>query len=138
MSLTVGMEESSGGRGPAGVQIAVTYCLRAVNVDGQIAVYMGPSLAPPAARRHFPRQWPIKSGWVSALTTTGRSRKAARYTTSLICSPNAGKIPTSIKNWREANGGTHVVMADVYVKKDGTKADAEAALQAAIDEVWGV
>ncbi|KAK0482280.1 hypothetical protein IW261DRAFT_1026639 [Armillaria novae-zelandiae] len=52
--------------------------------------------------------------------------------------PNAGKIPTSIKNWREAHGGTHAVMADVYVKKDGTQADVEAALQAAIDEVRGV
>lgn len=52
--------------------------------------------------------------------------------------PNAGKIPSSIKNWREANGGTHAVMADVYVKKDGDKADVEAALKEAIEKVWGV
>lgn len=39
--------------------------------------------------------------------------------------PNAGKVPSTIKNWRDANGGTHAVMADVYVKKDGTKEDVE-------------
>lgn len=39
--------------------------------------------------------------------------------------PNAGKVPSTIKNWRDANGGTHAIMADVYVKKDGTKEDVE-------------
>lgn len=49
--------------------------------------------------------------------------------------PNAGKVPSTIKKWREANGGTHAVMADVYVKKDGTKDDVEEGLTAAIDKV---
>jgi hypothetical protein len=32
--------------------------------------------------------------------------------------PNAGsEIPSSIQRWREKNGGTHAVMASVYVKK---------------------
>ena len=36
--------------------------------------------------------------------------------------PNAGEdIPSAIKSWRQDNGGTHKVMATVYVKKDGTK-----------------
>ncbi|KAG1904129.1 uncharacterized protein F5891DRAFT_1126998 [Suillus fuscotomentosus] len=50
---------------------------------------------------------------------------------------NAGKVPSTIKQWREANGGTHAVMADVFVKKDGTKEDVEEGLQAAIDQVQG-
>lgn len=37
--------------------------------------------------------------------------------------PNAGKIPSSIARWRNANGGTHAVLATAYVKKDGTKED---------------
>ncbi|KZT05315.1 uncharacterized protein LAESUDRAFT_760480 [Laetiporus sulphureus 93-53] len=52
--------------------------------------------------------------------------------------PNTGKVPTTIKRWREANGGTHTVMADVYVKKDGTKEDVEESLKAAIEKVEGV
>lgn len=49
--------------------------------------------------------------------------------------PNAGKVPSSIKRWREANGGTHAVMANVLVKKDGTKEDVEEALEATIDQI---
>ena len=50
--------------------------------------------------------------------------------------PNAGtKIPSSIKQWREKNGGTHAVMANVYVKKDGTKEDAQTSLENAINQV---
>lgn len=52
--------------------------------------------------------------------------------------PNAGSVPSTIKNWREANGGTHGVMADVLVKKDGTKEDVKAGLQAATATVQGV
>jgi len=53
--------------------------------------------------------------------------------------PNAGDdIPTTIKNWRDANGGTHAVMADVYVKKDGSKQDVENGLKAAASTVRGV
>ncbi|KAL5523378.1 hypothetical protein ACEPAF_1645 [Sanghuangporus sanghuang] len=38
--------------------------------------------------------------------------------------PNAGNdIPSTIKNWRDANGGTHAIMANMLVKKDGTKED---------------
>ena len=29
-------------------------------------------------------------------------------------------IPSTIKNWRDANGNTHAMMANVMVKKDGT------------------
>jgi hypothetical protein len=52
--------------------------------------------------------------------------------------PNAGDIPKSIKNWREAHGGTHSVMADVFVKKGGTKKDIEKALREAIAGIRGV
>lgn len=52
--------------------------------------------------------------------------------------PNAGEdIPSSIKRWREDNGGTHKVMATVYVKKDGTKDDVEKALEEAHKSVRG-
>ncbi|KAM5467496.1 hypothetical protein MauCBS54593_005467 [Microsporum audouinii] len=34
--------------------------------------------------------------------------------------PNAGKIPSSIKEWRDKNGGTHAVMAIMYIPKDVT------------------
>jgi len=52
--------------------------------------------------------------------------------------PNAGNdIPARIRRWREANGGTHAVMASVYVKKGGTKKDVEEGLRKANDEVMG-
>lgn len=52
--------------------------------------------------------------------------------------PNAGDdIPSSIKRWRQKNGGTHKVMATVYVKKDGTKDDVEKALDEAHKDVRG-
>lgn len=42
--------------------------------------------------------------------------------------PNAGsEIPSSIKRWREKNGGTQAIMASVYVRKDGSKVDVEKA-----------
>lgn len=43
--------------------------------------------------------------------------------------PNAGKIPPTIQQWRESNGGTHAVMTTIFVKKDGTKEDVEQALE---------
>lgn len=47
--------------------------------------------------------------------------------------PNAGKIPTTIKQWREKNGGTHAVITTMYITVD-TEPDAqifeEAATQA--------
>lgn len=46
--------------------------------------------------------------------------------------PNAGnEMPSSIKRWREKNGGTHAVMASVHVRKDGSKEDVEQALEEA-------
>jgi len=44
--------------------------------------------------------------------------------------PNAGKIPSSIKAWRNENG-TDAVMARVLVKKGVTKKEVEAALNVA-------
>ncbi|EPQ52397.1 hypothetical protein GLOTRDRAFT_95982 [Gloeophyllum trabeum ATCC 11539] len=53
--------------------------------------------------------------------------------------PNAGDgIPSIIKRWREANGGTHAVMAVVYVKKDATKEEVKEALEQAVKQVEGV
>jgi hypothetical protein len=48
---------------------------------------------------------------------------------------NAGKVPSSIKQWREKNGGTHAVMATSYVKKNGTKEDVERGLHKAAESV---
>ncbi|KAK3366792.1 hypothetical protein B0T24DRAFT_596692 [Lasiosphaeria ovina] len=49
--------------------------------------------------------------------------------------PNSGKgIPSSIKRWRDRHG-THANMAEVIVKKDGTKEDVKAALEQAIETV---
>lgn len=48
---------------------------------------------------------------------------------------NAGKVPSSIKQWRESKGGTHAVMATGYVKKDGTKEDVEKGLYEAANSV---
>lgn len=51
--------------------------------------------------------------------------------------PNAGKIPTSIKQWREANGGTHAVMATVLVKEGSTQDEVKKALDEAARTVRG-
>jgi hypothetical protein len=37
--------------------------------------------------------------------------------------PNAGKVPSTIREWREKNGGTHAVMGVMYVKKGGSAQD---------------
>ena len=37
--------------------------------------------------------------------------------------PNAGKVPSTIRQWREKNGGTHAVMGVMYVKKGGSSED---------------
>lgn len=42
--------------------------------------------------------------------------------------PNAGKIPSTWKVWRDKNGGTHSVIGVVKVKKSATKAEVEGAL----------
>ena len=49
--------------------------------------------------------------------------------------PNAGKVPSSIKRWRDSNGGTHAVMADVYVKKDGKEEDVKNSLKEGAEAV---
>ncbi|KAL5480665.1 hypothetical protein ACEPAI_9605 [Sanghuangporus weigelae] len=52
--------------------------------------------------------------------------------------PNAGNaLPSTIKNWRVANGSTHTVMTNVLVKKDGTKEDVENALAEARKKITG-
>lgn len=51
--------------------------------------------------------------------------------------PNAGKVPTSIENWRKKNGGTHAVMGDIFVKKDGTEEDVEAGVEEGLAEIGG-
>jgi hypothetical protein len=40
--------------------------------------------------------------------------------------PNAGKVPSTIREWREKNGGTHAVMGVMYVKKGGSVDDVAA------------
>lgn len=47
--------------------------------------------------------------------------------------PNKGKIPSSIKTWRDKHG-TDAVMATVWVKKDASAEEVEAALDAAREE----
>ena len=37
--------------------------------------------------------------------------------------PNAGKVNSTIRKWRERNGGTDAVMGVMYVKKDGSTED---------------
>lgn len=54
------------------------------------------------------------------------------------CQPNAGNIPSSIKDWREANGGTHAVMTSIYIKPDSTKEEVEAVINEAVKGISGV
>ncbi|KAM5530895.1 hypothetical protein V8D89_015427 [Ganoderma adspersum] len=49
--------------------------------------------------------------------------------------PNKGKIPSSIKLWRDKNG-TDAVMATVWVKKDASAEEVEAALEAAREDFF--
>ena len=48
--------------------------------------------------------------------------------------PNAGKIPSTFKDWRDKNGGTHAVMGTMYVKAGGNADDVEEAFQKFKDE----
>ncbi|KAF8988674.1 hypothetical protein BDQ17DRAFT_1257543 [Cyathus striatus] len=48
--------------------------------------------------------------------------------------PNAGKVDPAIKKFRNKYG-THAVIANAYVKKDGRKEDVEDALQVVLDAV---
>lgn len=49
--------------------------------------------------------------------------------------PNAGKIPASIKEWREKNGGTHAVLTTIYVKKDASDDEVEAAIEKGLEDI---
>ena len=40
--------------------------------------------------------------------------------------PNAGKVPSTIREWRDKNGGTHAVLGVMYVKKGGSVEDVAA------------
>lgn len=44
--------------------------------------------------------------------------------------PNAGKIPSTIKDWRDKNGGTHAVIAVMHIPV-GTEPDSKALESAA-------
>ncbi|KAL8707351.1 MAG: hypothetical protein Q9220_007611 [cf. Caloplaca sp. 1 TL-2023] len=48
---------------------------------------------------------------------------------------NKGKIPQTIQEWAQKNGGTYAVMAVMFVKKDGTKEDVEDGMRDAFYEV---
>lgn len=63
--------------------------------------------------------------------------KADRPYNKFQMQPNAGKVPSSIKRWRDANGGTHAVMASAFVKKGSTKEDIQKALIEAAKSVQG-
>ncbi|EFE37894.1 hypothetical protein TRV_07440 [Trichophyton verrucosum HKI 0517] len=48
--------------------------------------------------------------------------------------PNAGKIPSTIKEWREKNGGTHAVITTMYIAVD-TEPNAEIFEEAATNAI---
>ena|SRR2546421_9089972 len=50
--------------------------------------------------------------------------------------PNAGKIPSTIKDWRDKNGGTHAVMTAVFIKDQGTKDDVKEGIDTARKEFF--
>ena len=45
--------------------------------------------------------------------------------------PNAGKVLSSIEEWKRKHDGTHAVMATALVKKGGTKDDVQKSLEEA-------
>lgn len=47
----------------------------------------------------------------------------------------ADGVPSSIRQWREQNGGAHSVMASAFVKKGGTKDDVKKGLEKAAKSV---
>lgn len=51
--------------------------------------------------------------------------------------PNAGKVPSTIKEWRDNNGGTHAVMATMYIVTGTTPDDEifEAAVRKSIEGI---
>lgn len=51
--------------------------------------------------------------------------------------PNAGDVPSSIRAWRDKNGGTHAVMGNMYVKKNGSVEDVTDAFDKFTEEFEG-
>jgi hypothetical protein len=51
------------------------------------------------------------------------------------CQPNAGKIPASLKDWRERHGGTHAVITTVLIKKGATKSEVVQAVEEALNRI---
>lgn len=51
--------------------------------------------------------------------------------------PNAGKVNSTIRAWKEKNGGSHAVMGVMYVKKDGDVNDVKEGFQAFENEFKG-
>lgn len=49
--------------------------------------------------------------------------------------PNAGNVPSVIKKWRNAHGGTHATMVDVLIKKDSTQEEVKEVVEKAIEGV---
>lgn len=50
------------------------------------------------------------------------------------CQPNAGKVASSVREWREKNGGTHAVITSVLVKKGATEKEVGEAVSKAFRE----
>lgn len=44
------------------------------------------------------------------------------------CQPNAGKVDSSIRDWRDKNGGTHAVITSFLIKKKGSAKDVDDAV----------
>ncbi|KAF2258096.1 hypothetical protein CC78DRAFT_556709 [Lojkania enalia] len=51
------------------------------------------------------------------------------------CQPSAGKIPASLKVWRERHSGTHAVITTVLIKKGGTKLEVLQAVKEAMRNI---
>lgn len=49
--------------------------------------------------------------------------------------PNAGKIPSSWREWRDKNGGTHAVIGPVKIKKGATKDEVNQSLKSLEDKL---
>lgn len=77
----------------------------------------------------FPKDTPTQERLGIRWDFDGEVTKADGTYNKFQMQANAGKVPSSIKTWRENNGGTHAVMASVFVKKDGTKEDVKKGLE---------
>ncbi|KAK2756475.1 hypothetical protein FQN54_005368 [Arachnomyces sp. PD_36] len=105
--------------------------------DGIVNVFVGrgsdvwKKLTNPTVRRGG-TQWPKSSGDQEAhgvrLDYDGDIEENGQIYHRYQVQPNAGKIPSTWKAWRDKNGGTHAVIGIVKVKKGATKRDVEDAL----------